>query len=115
MDVHENKRSKCSEYRRKTLSLFRTSLLSRFASCPPANPAKARTLLESDPIKIFHWRYRNIASVLMNFLRLGYDSLMGAALESRQYGGLFDEEIRSCFGIRGSRFSLVLFSVGHAA
>jgi hypothetical protein len=102
-DVHETKQSKTPEYRQNAFSLFRTSPFSRIA------------FLKSYPIKIFHWHYRNVASALMNFLRLGYDSLMGAALESRQYGGCFDEEIQSSLRIGGSRFPFILFSMGHAA
>jgi len=75
----------------------------------------SRALLASWPIKESHWRYRNIRSALMNFLRLGYDSLTGAALESRLYGGCCDEEIQSSFSFGGSCFPLVLFPVGYAA
>ena len=96
-------------------SLLRAWPLSHPASTVRATRAQAITLLDSYPIKILHWHYRNIASALMNFLRLGYDSLMGAPLQLHQYGGCFDEEIQPFFTVGSSRFPFTLFAVGHAA
>jgi hypothetical protein len=89
--------------------------VSPFPASPPGTRAGARALPTPWLIKQFHWRYRYIQSALMNFLRLGYDSLTGAALTSLLSRGCCHEEIQPLFRIGSSRLPLPLPPVGHAA